>query len=220
MSNRNTDNLSSKFRAEDVTFAGAKPSRITTKESWDRLPGANSNELRREAKILRDRAAQCGNASAKHDILLAEIHEHDAEELERQQGLLPDKLSASDQPAIAPTTNRHVGSQAAEPPNTEPPARAWWATQPPGEGWHDTSLNGTQIQLAHCIGVAFHGKRIDVKTLSTMHGKSVWICRVNRTSWQAYFRNSNTLAKANAALIKLQTGTQSGAKRTKRDRKG
>ncbi len=98
--------------------------------------------------------------------------------------------------------------------------KEWWATQPPGDGWHDTPLTGTKNELAKCVGVALHGKAIDVKTLATMHEKSVLICRVNRTTWQAYFRNSATFAKANAAKIDVRPATRKGAKGTKQDRKG
>ncbi len=117
----------------------------------------------------------------------------------------------------------------------------WWASSPPpalGE-WHDTPLNGSKVILARCVGVALHGKKVDVKTLSTMHGKSVLIVRVNRVSWQAYFRTDKIFAKANAVCltvlaelkeakaessnaeqIKPQKGIQKGAKRNKRDQTG
>ena len=101
MSNSDTDNLSPKFRWEDITIAGGKVSGITTKVSWERLPGANANELRREAKFLRDRAVRRDDATAAHDIQQAEMYEHDAEELERQQGLLPE----SDVLACRPPVN-------------------------------------------------------------------------------------------------------------------
>lgn len=108
----------------------------------------------------------------------------------------------------------------------------WWATTPPSAGWHNKPLIGTKATLARCIGVALRGKRVDEKTLPNMHGKSVWIYRVNRDTWQAYFHTDTILANANAELAKVlvelskteqikdQTGTQKGAKRSKRDQTG
>ena len=123
----------------------------------------------------------------------------------------------------------------------DPTIGDWWATTPPpeGAGWYDKPLIGAKKVLARCVGVALRHKRVDEKTLANMHGKSVWIYRVNYTSWQAYFHTDTILADANAELakvlveeakakaelakagqIKTQTGTQTGAKRSKREQTG
>lgn len=86
----------------------------------------------------------------------------------------------------------------------------WWATSPPppDSGWHDKPLIGTRKQLACWVGSALRGKRVDEDTLATMHANSVWIFRVNRVTWQAYFRDERTFALGNAEKLKLPTGTQ------------
>jgi hypothetical protein len=121
----------------------------------------------------------------------------------------------------------------------------WWATTPPptGEDWYEKPLIGTLKTLARCIGKALRGDRVDVDTLANMHGKSVWIFRVNYFTWQAYFHNDILFSEANVELrtvldeqakeaaekkaelkktekIKTQTGTQKGAKRSKQGQTG
>lgn len=105
-------------------------------------------------------------------------------------------------------------------PKRKPKPKDWWATEPPGDGWHGVPLIGEKQELARWVGVALRGEPVDETTLATMHTKSVWICRVHRTSWQAYFRDPKTLAAGNAEKLKSQTGTQAGAKRTKREPTG
>lgn len=95
----------------------------------------------------------------------------------------------------------------------------WWATSPPPpqSGWHDKPVIGTKKELAHCVGVAVRKKPVDVKTLRTMHTKSVWIYRVHNTAWQAYFHTPEEFAEANRAQVEFRKGTPGGAKGSERE---
>jgi hypothetical protein len=102
----------------------------------------------------------------------------------------------------------------------KPKPKNWWATEPPGDGWHGEPLIGMKQELARWVGVALRGTPLDEATLATMHTKSIWIWRVDRTTWRAYFRDAKIFADANAESLKPQTGTQTGAKRTKTEPTG
>lgn len=105
-------------------------------------------------------------------------------------------------------------------PKRKSKPKNWWATEPPGDGWHGVPLIGMKRELTRWVGVALRGTPVDEATLATMHTKSIWIWRVDRTTWRAYFRNDKLFAAANAESLKPETGTQTGAKRTKREPTG
>jgi hypothetical protein len=175
----------------DWIAAEARRARVDTQ-----VPDTDINDEQDALKFVTGIAARCATQALQFSD--AAIPSNDAEREQEQHA------SPSDLPPRMPVEVRPKLSRTR-------PTKEWWATKPPREGWHDKPLIGTQKELAHCVGVALRRKPVDVKTLPNMHGKSVWIFRVNETTWQAYFHKPEFLATANAALIELRKGTRNGA---------
>lgn len=176
-------------------------------------PGGSTNDVWGQIRVI---CRRCGWATPlRPDIKPMTTADDELAALDVARNWIIEKLAAiapTSAPTIAPTSDDALEKK-----------RGWWPTSPvPEKGWHDKPLIGTQKELAHCVGVALNKdqKRVDVKTLRTMHGKSVWIFRVTQTSWQAYFLKSEFLAKANLAQIKLRNGTPMGADGSGREPKG